>query len=168
MKIDVFATTCFEYRNDSFYVYDDTEQEQEPARIVTSEEEYNAYVKNEEGRDIYFVPLDKNIPCFREDGNMESLCDALLIACRPEETYDFYLVELKAVRNDWIPDGISQLKQSISKLKESYSLSSLTGKRAYLSNSKHPNFHYSHKEEMQRFRNETGFRLFIEATINIK
>ncbi|MDR0938610.1 MAG: hypothetical protein LBN29_04505 [Mediterranea sp.] len=171
MKIDIFSTTCFEYRTDSFGLYDDEEEgkQKNPAIIVPIEDERCiARVKNTSGREICFVPLDKNISYNKANGETASLCDVLLIVIRTERRYDFCLVELKNKQKDWITDGIEQLKSTIGILRYSYSVSSLSKRMAYLSNKKHPYFHHSHKDVMERFRKETGFRLNITAEITIK
>jgi hypothetical protein len=167
MKIDLFSMTCFEQRTDSFGIYDDSVRPTEPAKVVVIEDGI-AKVENTSKFWVFFIPLDKNIECLRDDGNQESLCDVLLICLRPESKYDFYFVELKEVRADWITDGTEQLKTTINTFKNSYNLSCLSKKMAFLTNRKHPYYHSTHKELMEKFRNETGFRLSICATIPVK
>jgi hypothetical protein len=115
--------------------------------------------------------LDKNIECIRDDGTQESQCDALLICIRLQSNYDFYFVELKNIRTGgWIPDGVEQLKVTINTFRSNFNLSCLSKKMAFLANKKFPVYHSntSHKELMEKFRYETGFRLSICATISIK
>jgi hypothetical protein len=165
MKIDLFATTCFSLETDNFGIDDD-----EIARVVSSDDGI-AKVQNPHKYSIFFVPLDKNIKCLRPDGNMESQCDVLLICSRLESKYDFYFVELKQVRTaGWIPDGTEQLKTTINIFKNNYDLSCLSKKSAFLANKKMSFYHFqsAHKELMEKFRNDTGFRLNICATIPIK
>jgi hypothetical protein len=71
---------------------------------------------------------------------------------------------------DFKRKGINQLENTILLIKtfNSEELSHFKTKRAYLCNDKHPQFQFSKKVEMQRFKNQTGFRLYIEATIVIK
>ncbi|MDR3218499.1 MAG: hypothetical protein LBU22_05880 [Dysgonamonadaceae bacterium] len=169
MKIDLFATTCFEQRTDSFGIYDDSSFPTESAQLV-SFNDGTAKVENANSYSVYFVPLDKNIVCLRADGNQESQCDAVLICIRPENNYDFYFVELKEANKtmSWIPDGAKQLKTTILNFKGNYNLSCLSKKAAFLANKSHPCYHYNQQELMERFRNETGFRLNICATITVK
>ena len=167
MKIDLFATTCFEHRMDSFDIDDDSKTPIEPAKVAPLGLGI-AKVQNPHKYSIFFIPLDKNIECLRPDGDKESLCDSLLICCRPQSKYDFYFIELKELRLDWIPDGSEQLKTTINIFKTNYDLSCLYKKMAFLANRKHPCYHSSHKELMERFRRETSFRLSICATIQIK
>ena len=169
MKINLFATKCFEQKTDSFGIYDDPTYPTKPA-IVVPLEKGTAQINNESKFSIYFVPLDKNIICLRDDGSMESLCDALLICVRQENKYDFYFVELKAANKTigWIQYGAKQLKTTILNFKDRYNLSCLSKKMAYLTNRSHPNYHHKQQELMERFRNETGFRLIICAIIPVK
>jgi hypothetical protein len=167
MKIDLFSTTLFEHLSDDFGIHDDARLPTEPAKIVPFEDGI-AKAKNQNGYSIYFVPLDKNIECLRADGSKESQCDALLICLRPKDKFDFYFVELKEANSSWLLKGIEQLKTTISTFKNSYDLSCLNRKRAYLANGNKPDFKFSYKENMERFRCDTGFRLDIGVTIPIK
>jgi hypothetical protein len=165
MKIDLFATTCFSHETDDFSIDD-----KQPAIIVPFKKGI-ADVENPNNRSIYFIPLDKNIECLRSDGNMESQCDALLICLRPQDKVDFYFVELKDIRTPgthWISSGSEQLKTTINTFERTYDLSCLAKRMAFLANKKHPAYHFSHIELMEKFRSETGFRLNICAIIPIK
>jgi hypothetical protein len=165
MKIDLFSTTCFEHRTDSFGI-DDTTPEK-PAKTGAFIDGI-AKVENNNKWSIYFVPIDKNIDCLKPDGNQDSRCDALLIVIRPQSKYDFYFVELKNVKKDWITDGTKQLKFTILNFKENYNLSCISKKNAFLANKSHPNYHYKNTALMEQFKNETGFRLSICATVPVK
>ena len=166
MKIDLFSTTLFEHLTDDFGIYDDSNLPSEPAKVVPFDDGI-AKVQNSYQYSIYFIPLDKNIVFQRPDGSQESQCDALLICLRATQ-YDFYFTELKELRVNWISDGTEQLKTTINSFKSSYDLSYLSKKMAFLANRRHPCYHYSHKELMEKFRNDTGFRLNICATIQVK
>ncbi|MDR2086811.1 MAG: hypothetical protein LBP72_06510 [Dysgonamonadaceae bacterium] len=168
MKFDLFATGCFDHLTTSFGIYDDPDLPEEPVKKVSYDEGV-AKIENKNNRSIYFVPVDKNIICYKPNSkDIESQCDALLICLRPQAIYDLYFVELKNVRKDWITDGIEQLKTSISNLTSVYSVACISKKMAFLANGKHPYYHFSLKEKMEKFRNETGFRLNICAEITIK
>ena len=164
MKIDLFSTTCFSRETDNFGI-DDVEI----AKVVPFDDGI-AKVQNLQKCSIFFIPLDKNIECLRPDGSMESQCDALLIYSRSENKYDFYFVELKEANKtkSWITDGSEQLKTTINTFKSSYNLSCLLKRMAFLANKSHPNYHYKHTALMEEFKNLTGFRLNICATIRIK
>lgn len=169
MKIDLFATTVYERRIDDFGIDDDSKLPIEPAKVVPFDDGI-AKAQNPHKYNIFFIPVDKNIKCLRLDGTQESQCDALLICLRWQSKYDFYFVELKETNKTagWISDGTEQLKTTILNFKDSYNLSCISKKSAFLANKSHPNYHYKHTELMEEFRNDTGFRLNICATIPVK
>jgi hypothetical protein len=170
MKIDLFSTTLYDLLKENFGIYDDDQLPTEPAKVVLIENG-TAKVQNPNKNSVFFIPLDKNIECLRDDGTLESQCDALLISLRSQNKYGFYFVELKEVRTaGWIPDGVEQLKTTVNTFRSNYNLSCLSIKMAFLANKKFTFYHSntSHKELMERFRNETGFRLSICAAISIK
>jgi hypothetical protein len=165
MKIDLFSTTCFSHEMDNFGINDE-----QPAVVVPFNEGV-ADVENTNNWNIYFVPLDKNFILYKPNGkDEESLCDALLICIRPQKKYDFYLVELKSKQKSRAKKGIEQLKATIDIFKDSYPslLSCLAKKKAFLANQQHPFFQYNQTEKSEKFRNDTGFRLIICATIPVK
>ncbi|MDR1003398.1 MAG: hypothetical protein LBL97_00095 [Prevotellaceae bacterium] len=171
MKLDIFSTTCFEHRKGSFGIYDEEEdgKEKNPAIIVPIEDERRiASVKNENRRDVFYVPLDKSISLWKDVRGKESLCDVLLIVIYPEQKYGFYLVELKDKGRSWLNSGIAQLSSTISIMERSYFLSCLIKKVAYLANKKHPKSNHSHMQKMEEFRRETGFRLIIGTEVKIE
>ncbi|GHV10921.1 hypothetical protein FACS1894162_5850 [Bacteroidia bacterium] len=168
MKIDIFATTRFDHVTQSFGIYDDPNFPEKPSNIVPFDDGV-VKVENINKWDIYFVPIDKNFTCYKPNTkDIESQCDVLLISIRPLKKYDLHFVELKEMRKNWITGGKEQLKKTILNFQNSYSLSCISKKCAFLANKKHPSFHYNHKSTMEKFRSETGFRLNICATIPIK
>ncbi|WP_199332114.1 hypothetical protein [Anabaena lutea] len=96
---------------------------------------------------------------------MDSRCDGML-------TYEskIIFVELKE-RNYtnivWIEDGDRQLRNTISVFINYHDLVEYKSKKAYIANRKKPQFQYSHKEKMQKFKNDTGFILIIQNNIKI-
>jgi hypothetical protein len=165
MKIDLFATTCFSHKTNDFSIDD-----KQPAIIVPFKEGI-ADVENPNNRSIYFIPLDKNFICYKSNGkDEESLCDALLICVRAQGKYDFYFTELKSKQKSRSKKGLEQLIITIDLFKNDYPslLSCIAKKRAFLVNRQHPFFQYDQTEKYEKFRNDTGFRLIICATIPIK
>ncbi|HLP87572.1 MAG TPA: hypothetical protein VK184_03065 [Nostocaceae cyanobacterium] len=96
---------------------------------------------------------------------MSSRCDGML-------TYDgkIIFVELKQrnyTNSVWIEEAEKQLRKTIAVFIQDYDLDSYKSKKAYIANNKKPQFQYSHKERMQKFRTDTGFILLIQNTIKI-
>jgi len=146
-----------------FGICDDNKKPEAPAYLNhTDLDTWSAEVHNEQKIEVTFTAIDNCIPIFRENGNMESRIDGLL-------TYNNTLlfIELKIVRDSWIPDDIQQLERTIELFSAHNDLSSYKKRRAFLANKKHPRFKYSHKEAMQAFKNKTGVRLIIAANITL-
>lgn len=144
---------------------DDGENHPNPAYSdVRQPEKWIATVQNPNGFGVQFYAIDKRIKIII-DGDEQSLCDGMLIFQEK-----LYLVELKVQRAEWINHAISQLRNTIDLLKQYHApeLAQFKSKKAYACNRKHPNFALSHAATMNRFYQETGFRLDIQATIHIK
>lgn len=76
-----------------------------------SPDKWVATIKNPERKDFQFVPVDKNIVYYREDGQKESSCDGMILY---NEDSSVCFVELKNVRTaGWLADAISQLTKTI-------------------------------------------------------
>ncbi|MEM9885152.1 MAG: hypothetical protein AAF849_04610 [Bacteroidota bacterium] len=160
--IDFFRKECVvEIDAKQFGICDDNDKL--PAYPDTDNaDNWIAIVQNENQKTIQFIAIDNCIPIWRAKGEMESRCDGMLFY---EDNIDF--VELKVVRNKWIQNGIIQLRITITNFLNVYEIDEFKRKRAFLTNSKHPQFKFSHKEQMQKFKQETGFRLVIAGAIKI-
>ncbi|CAA6813637.1 MAG: Unknown protein [uncultured Aureispira sp.] len=162
---DFFKSTCQTKTNAALFgICDDNNQPEAPAYLNdTDSNTWSAEVRNDQKIEVTFTAIDNCIPIFRANGEMESRIDGLL-------TYNsnrLIFVELKIVRERWIPDGIEQLENTIELFSAQNDLSSYKKRRAFLANKKHPRFKFSHKETMQAFKNKTGVRLIITAKIKL-
>jgi hypothetical protein len=162
---DFFKSTCQTKTNAALFgICDDNNQPEAPAYLNdTNSKTWTAEVRNDQKIEVTFTAIDNCIPIFRENGEMESRIDGLL-------TYNsdrLIFVELKIVRESWIPGGIQQLENTIELFSAQNDLSSYKKRRAFLANKKHPRFKFSHKETMQVFKNKTGVRLIISANIKL-
>lgn len=139
-----------------------TAASQEGRRAYTTidgnKNKWNAIVSNESERRLQFIPLDHNV-------TLDGLCDGLLYTT-DDDSYLLF-VELKSKAKEWIQEGINQLEKTIALCKDDDNLLKYNYRKAYLCNNRHPHFPHSQKEEMQRFKNETSFRLHIEQKIHI-
>ena len=113
-----------------------------PAYTTTDKKlKWNAWIVNKNRRLFQFVPVDCNIPIYKDNGvDMESRCDGML------------LVELKDVRSGGISDAIKQLRTTIELFSQNYHVEDFRIRRAYAANVAHPRFHYSMKDEIESFR----------------
>jgi hypothetical protein len=170
MNINFFDKRCQNKTHSSkFGLCDEPSPSEKPAYIDTDisneQEKWIAIVENKTEIEITFTAIDKCIVIKRLDGSMDSRCDGML-------TYwdSIIFVELKerAVKNNvWVGKGEQQLRNVIRVFKENHSLDSHQSKKAYIANNKKPNFQSSQTNRMEKFKDDTGFRLRIENTIKI-
>ena len=167
MSINFFKSTYQSQTNQyKFRLCDDPNED--PAYIDTDIDDCSkwiATVENNQEIEVIFTAIDNCIEILRSDGKMDSRCDGML-------TYNnsIIFVELKArkyTNSVWIDDGDRQLRKTIAVFINHNDLAIYKSKMAYIANSKKPQFPYSHKEKMQKFRTDTGFRLIIQNTIKV-
>lgn len=150
-----------DYRNDSeFGLCDD-------GKIAYSDSSNNinwiATVANTKNKDILFTPVDHNI-IVKVDGDKLSQCDGMMTSKKGDM---IIFVELKTGQKIWMQEAIEQLKSTISLFNKNHPTNIYSLKNAYAVNRRHPSFQYSKKNDMLEFKNKTGFRLLIQADINI-
>lgn len=135
------------------------------ARSTTNNESsWVAVVKNEQGKNVQFVPVDHNIQVF-EDGNERSMCDGML--------YDMdkswlAFVEMKEQIGEWMRGARLQLESTIEVFKKSHDAEEFRYRFAYAANRRHPHFQFSQKQVMQEFYNQYKFRLLFQNNIDVK
>lgn len=123
-----------------------------------------AKVTNKSGKSVGFIAVDNKIEIKRENGDMENRCDAML----HNKNYIIF-VELKDQGKDWIKHAVEeQLLTTINIFKNCHDITQFRYRLAYACNKKHPTFAVSHKEYMQRFKNEHNVRLVIGSDITLK
>ena len=130
---------------------------------ISDQDSWIATVINNEKKDILFTPVDHNI-IVKVDGDELSQCDGMLTL---KEGHKLIFVELKIGQKGWIQEALEQLKSTICLFKKNHSIDIYSLRLAYAVNRRHPSFQYSKKNDMLEFKNETGFRLLIQANINI-
>ena len=166
MSINFFKSTCQSQTNQyKFGLCDDPNKDKDPAYIDTVDcSKWIAIVENNQEIEVIFTAIDNCIEILRSDGTMDNRCDGML-------TYNNHLifVELKEknYRNNWVVKGEKQLKNTINVFIANHDLAIYKSKKAYIANSRKPNFQSSQSERMDRFKDETDFRLIIRNTIEI-
>lgn len=165
MNINFFDPLCQTIINASvFGICDDPPPPAKPAYIDTiNQNKWIASVENINQRELTFVAIDNCIEIFRNDGNMDSRCDAMITF---QDTIIF--VELKDRQSSgWLAKGESQLRNIIGIFAANYDLSSYKSKIAYVSNKSKPNFQSGQMTRIQKFKNDTGFALKISTVITL-
>ena len=167
MSINFFDTNCQSQTNQpKFGLCDDPPPSKDPAYInIDDSGKWIAIVENNQELEVIFTAIDNCIELLRSDGKMDNRCDGML-------TYNNNIIfvelkERKYTNSVWIDDGENQLRKIISVFINNHDLQIFKSKKAYIANSKKPQFQYSHKERMQKFRNDTGFTLIIQNTIKV-
>jgi hypothetical protein len=167
MSINFFDTNCQSQTNQpKFGLCDDPPPSKDPAYInIDDSGKWIAIVENNQELEVIFTAIDNCIELLRSDGKMDNRCDGML-------TYNNNIIfvelkERKYTNSVWIDDGENQLRKIISVFINNHDLQIFKSKKAYIGNSKKPQFQYSHKERMQKFRNDTGFTLIIQNTIKV-
>jgi len=166
MSINFFDANCQSQTNQyKFGLCDDPNKDKDPAYIDTDDcSKWIAIVENNQKIEVIFTAIDNCIEILRSDGTMENRCDGML-------TYNNHLifVELKEknYRNNWVVKGEKQLKNTINVFIANHDLEIYKSKKAYIANNKKPNFQSSQMERMDKFKDEIGFRLIIQNTIEI-
>ena len=165
MSINFFKSTCQSQTNQyKFGLCDDPNGS--PAYIDTDDcSKWIAIVENNQEIEVIFTAIDNCIEILRSDGKKDNRCDGML-------TYNNHIIfvelkERKYTNSVWIEEGENQLRKTIAVFVNHNNLAIFKSKKAYIANSKKPQFQYSHKERMQKFRNDTGFTLSIQNTIKV-
>lgn len=169
-KVDFFSDDLFreQPRNDTLFGINDAVEEGLRGGMAytttKNPSSWNATVDNGGRKDVVFQPLDHNMEVKSANGDAYSLCDGMLFT---EQYGELAFVELKNKDKDWLQKSIEQLRSTITLFNANHNLVQFGRREAYAANSRHPQFMYSHRTEMQEFRNATRFRLYIQAKIHI-
>lgn len=165
MGINFFEPCCQTITNEVvFGLCDDPPPSNAPAYIDTTNSiGWIATVQNANATEVTFTAIDHCIDIRRDNGEMDSRCDAMLIY---EDKIIF--VELKE-RNSgkWFKKAEDQLRATISTFGANNNLSSYSQKIAYVANKLKPNFQSGNTEKIAKFRDETGFILRTENIITM-
>jgi Rps23 Pro-64 3,4-dihydroxylase Tpa1-like proline 4-hydroxylase len=133
--------------------------------VSNEETKWIAIVENNDEIEVIFTAIDNCIKINRKDGKMNSRCDGMIIY---QNHIIFVELKERSYRNSvWIEEAEQQLKNIIYLFLENNNIANYQSKKAYIANRKKPDYQFSRKEIMQKFRNETGFILLIQNIIKI-
>jgi hypothetical protein len=167
MKVDFLKPDCTIVINEAeFGLCDDDNKE--PAFVdITDKKKWIATVVNSAPpKEIKFTAIDNCIDIYKENGEMDTRCDAIL-------QYDSNLlfIELKTKRADWKSGGLEQIEATIQKMiKEMPSFYYQFRKRkAVVANSKNisPAFNEFDVEQREFFKRNYKIHLQFDAKIAI-
>lgn len=160
----VRTDACFGI-NDAFEESENNDKGMAYTTIDGTREGWNAIVENPDCKDVTLTPLDHNIIIHPTPSETYSLCDCMLYN---KEWIAFVELKIKGSGDSWIQKMISQLQSTIDLFCANHDYHNYRFRVAYAANKKHPSFHYSHRIQMNEFRNKTHFRLLITNKIVVK
>jgi len=134
---------------------------------LTEEITWNATVVNDKGKSLQFTAIDNCIEVYRENGEMDSRCDCMLI-------HDSYLllVELKNKRENWQSEGLAQIGHTAMRMIDENAdfYYGFKKRKAIVANRKNkfPAFHESNAAHRQYFFSKYKMRVQFEADIIIE
>ena len=136
-----------------------------PTYTTTDERlKWNAWIVNKNKQVFQFVPIDCNIPIYKDNGtDLESRCDGMLLV---DDLRYIAFIELKDVRIGGLSDAIKQLKKTIELFAQGHHVEDFRIRKAYAANVAHPKFHYSMKDEIESFK-ALKFVLMPQAEITL-
>lgn len=124
---------------------------------------------------VQFVAVDNNMRLHDDNGNQRKACDGMILYPltskddKNKVSENVCFVELKDwIDGGWLTKATEQLKETIEIFNANHNYKDFRHREAYAVNRRHPRLNSAHKDKMQKFRNETHFRLIPVATIKIK
>lgn len=167
MKVDFFKADCRDATSEIRFGLCD-EDNKEPAFIDTAHEDnWIATVENPSAKEIQFTAIDNCIDIVRENGNMDSRCDAML-----HYESNLLFVELKTKRADWKSEGLGQIESTIKRMikDEADFYYGFRKRKAVVANSRKifPSFQEFDAEQREFFKKNYKIHLQFDAEIVIR
>ncbi|MCD7932729.1 MAG: hypothetical protein LUH15_16000 [Tannerellaceae bacterium] len=124
-----------------------------------------AIVENFYQEAISFMPVDNCIDIRKSNGKPDSRCDGFLYF---DTTIIFIeLKERKTKGHGWVDDADKQLRITIGHFENTPESDIFKTKKAYIANSKKPDFSRFHAVRMEKFLDETNYVLRITNRIHV-
>jgi hypothetical protein len=167
MPINFFEEACKTSSSQLYFgLCDDPPPATSPAYIKEEEVEptdWIATVFNGAEKEVAFYAIDHCIEILRPNGEQESRCDGMI-----HFENDLVFVELKDRASDgWIKKGREQLTTTIRIFSDNHDKNVYHNIGAYVANKQKPLVYTGNSTQMQRFKDDTGLILKIQADISI-
>lgn len=164
MPIDYFKNCKTISKKMRFGLCDDQPPVSNPAYIDENDtEKWIGIIDNTVEREIIFNAIDNCIDVRRPDGSMDSRCDGVL-----SYNNNLIFVELKEREGgQWLKKGREQLTATINRFRQECDISEFSDIEGYVCNSLRPRAHLGQTENIQKFKDDTGFILKGKQTIII-
>jgi len=154
MSLNFLNNACIEQvRNVVYFGLCDNQDGTKAYSNLDKPNTWIAIVKNDNGIDLFFTPVDK---CLIKDNEHEGRgrCDGILTSKE-----HLYFVELKDQAKSWITVAIEQLESTIEFFKEAHDINLFKHKKAFACNKQHKHF--------QEIDNETNIAFFRKHKVRI-
>ena len=165
MSVNFFKEECkTESDNEEFGICDKPPPATEPAYIDENDSsQWIAIVKNSQRRTAEFYAVDHCIAIYKEDGNMDSRCDGMLLYSN-----NLIFIELKErKKGQWFKKGREQLTATIKRFKAENDLTDYDKIEAYVCNSLKPLANTGQMENIQKFKDDTGLIFKSGRIVNL-
>lgn len=147
-----------------FGLCDDPPPAKNPAYIDEANgAKWIAVVINEYDYNCTFTAVDNCIDVRKPNGKLDKRCEGFL-----SYNNTIIFVELKERGTqgaEWVRDADEQLRTTIGHFEKTDVAEVFVEKKAYIANSEHPKFKESQMGRMEKFLDDTGYILRIEARI---
>jgi len=165
MSIEFFDLKCRSKSDKSnFGLCDDPPPSNSPAYI--NEDDLPAWigeVANINNEDVSFFAIDNCVTILRSDGTSDSRCDGVL-----SYSNKLIFVELKSRRTKkWFKKGREQITATIVAFKKNHDISIYKSVEAYVCNNLRPIAHVGQAENIQKFKDKTGYILRGKRDIDL-
>lgn len=164
MPIDYFSNCKTTSSKQNFGICDDQPPASNPAYIdEIDKSKWIAKVKNKGNKKVNFNAIDNCIDIRRDDSTMDSRCDGLL-----SFENNLIFIELKEREGgQWFKKGREQITATISRFKQEHDITKFSSVKGFVSNSLRPLAHSGQFTNIQKFKDDTGFKLEGKTDIEI-
>ncbi len=165
MPIDFFQETCkTESHARQFGLCDNPPPAEDPAYIdETNSSAWTAEIQNINEVKVEFYAVDHCVEVRRPNAGRAKRCDGIL-----KYNNNLTFVELKdRGTGNWISGGRKQLTETVYFVRDNHDITAYTNIDARICNKQRPLAITSNTNEIQNFKDDTGFLLTIDRTIII-
>ncbi len=164
MSINFLKPSCRSTSNSlKFGLCDDPPPAKNPAYIMEGNpDEWIAKVNNLKQENVEFYAIDNCVNVVRPDGKPRK-CDGVLLY-----NNNLIFVELKSRKSKkWFKGGREQITTTINHFKLNHNIATYSKVKAYVCNNLRPLAHTGQAENIQKFKDDTGYILKGKMNIDL-
>ncbi len=167
MSVNYFLAECQFITKAKRFGLVDTEDQSPTTVSFDNDDRWNATVINNNSIEILFTAIDNCIEIWRESGEMESRCDAMLMY-----GVTLLFVELKNKRGSWQSEGLQQIEATMKRMivENPALFNNFPRRKAVVANARHqfPCFHAANLEQREYFWKTYRTRVQFDAEIVVE